>query len=103
MYRERYLAECQLDSVDAFRDACAEAGVPPVHAALRWLQHHSSLVDGDGIIVGASRLAHLEENLAALASGDALPQAVVDACDAGWAKIKASGVCPSYERGTSLY
>ena len=30
-------------------------------------------------------------------------QAVVDACDAGWAKIKASGVCPSYERGTSLY
>ena len=89
--------------VDAFRDACAEAGVPPVHAALRWLQHHSSLVDGDGIIVGASRLAHLEENLAALASGDALPQAVVDACDAGWAKIKASGVCPSYERGTSLY
>ena len=103
MYRERYLAECQLDGVDAFRDACAEAGVPPVHAALRWLQHHSSLVDGDGIIVGASRLAHLEENLAALASGDALPQAVVDACDAGWAKIKASGVCPSYERGTSLY
>merc|ERR1719238_2107792 len=50
MYRERYLAECQLDSVDAFRDACAEAGVPPVHAALRWLQHHSRLVDGDGII-----------------------------------------------------
>ena len=42
-------------------------------------------------------------HLAALTSGDALPQAVVDACDAGWAKIKASGVCPSYERGTSLY
>ena len=32
-----------------------------------------------------------------------MPQAVVDACDAGWAKIKASGVCPSYERGTSLF
>ena len=103
MYRERYLAECQLDSVDAFRDACAEAGVPPVHAALRWLQHHSSLVDGDGIIVGASRLAHLEENPAALASGDAPAPAVVDACDAGWAKIRRRASVPRTSAAPSPY
>ena len=103
MYRERYLRDVQLDSVDAFREACAGAGVPPVDSALRWLQHHSRLVDGDGIIVGASSLKNLEENLSALESGGGLPRAVIDACDSGWGKIKASGLVPSYERGTSLY
>ena len=88
--------------VDAFREACAAAGIPPVHAALRWMRWHSRLKPDDGIICGASKLEHLEENLDAL-DGGALPAAVVAACDAGWARIKAAGICPSYERGTSKY
>mmetsp|Transcript_25625 Transcript_25625/g.77247 ORF Transcript_25625/g.77247 Transcript_25625/m.77247 type:complete len:287 (+) Transcript_25625:82-942(+) len=102
MYRDRYLSEPQLDAVDAFRDACAGAGVKPVHAALRWMKHHSTLKPDDGIIVGASKVAHLEDNLDGL-DGGPLPEAVVAACDAGWGLVKGSGIVPSYERGTSLY
>mmetsp|Transcript_19559 Transcript_19559/g.61505 ORF Transcript_19559/g.61505 Transcript_19559/m.61505 type:complete len:335 (+) Transcript_19559:42-1046(+) len=102
MYRERYLHPAQLDAVDAFVAACDDAGIKPAHAALQWLVHHADLRDGDGIILGASKLAHFDDNLAAL-DRPPLPADVLQACDRGWALIKAAGICPSYERGHSLY
>ncbi|KAH8045205.1 phenanthrene-epoxide hydrolase [Aureococcus anophagefferens] len=100
MYRERYLQDVQLAAVDAFQAACDASATPPVHAALRWMSHHSKLAPGDGIIIGASKVAHLEDNLAGLGGGP-LDDGVVASLDAGWAAVKASGLCPSYERGTS--
>jgi aflatoxin B1 aldehyde reductase len=38
-------------------------GIPLSEAANRWLQHHSMLQPGDGIIVGASKVDQLERNL----------------------------------------
>ena len=102
MYRERYLQDVQLSAVDAFKAACDAAATPPVHAALRWMSHHSKLAPGDGIIIGASKVAHLEDNLAGLGGGP-LDDGVVASLDAGWAAVRASGLCPSYERGTSKY
>ena len=102
MYRERYLQDVQLSAVDAFKAACDAAATPPVHAALRWMSHHSKLAPGDGIIIGASKVAHLEDNLAGLGGGP-LDDGGVASLDAGWAAGKASGLCPSYERGTSKY
>ena len=102
MYRERYLQDVQLSAVDAFKAACDASATPPVHAALRWMSHHSKLATGDGIIIGASKVAHLEDNLAGLGGGP-LDDGVVASLDAGWAAVKASGLCPSYERGTSKY
>ena len=64
------------------REACAQAGVSPISAALRWLVHHSLLRGeaGDGVILGASSLAQLTQNLAAVAEGP-LPATVVSAID----------------------
>jgi aflatoxin B1 aldehyde reductase len=83
LYRSLYLNPAFLVALGAMRQACAQAGVPPVAAALRWLVHHSRLRGeaGDGIILGASSPAHLTENLAAVAEGP-LPAAVVSAIDA---------------------
>ena len=55
-------------------------------ASLRWLRHHSALSPqhGDGLIIGASTLAHAHANLAALAGGP-LPADVVAAFDEAWA------------------
>ena len=104
LYRNRYLHPAQLGATEAFASACKAAGVLPSHAALRWLRHHSALREaaGDAIIVGASRLTHLEDNLCALEEG-ALPVAILRALDDGWALIKNAGCVPSYERGTSKY
>lgn len=102
LYRDRYLHPAQLAACDDHVRACERAGIAPAHAALRWLQHHSALRAGDGVIVGASRPAHLSANLAALDEGP-LPAEVLAALDQGWASIRAAGCCPSYERGTSKY
>jgi aflatoxin B1 aldehyde reductase len=104
LYRGRYLHPAQLDASEAFAKAAADAGIAPSHAALRWLRHHSALraSNGDGVIVGASRPDHLDDNLAGLEEGP-LPPAVLAAADEGWEGVRCAGCVPSYERGTSKY
>jgi aflatoxin B1 aldehyde reductase len=105
LYRSRYLHPAQLQASEAFLSACADAGIPPARAALRWLRHHSALRSeaGDGVIVGASKSAHLEDNLAGLADEEPLPESVLAAIDRGWELVRSAGCVPSYERGTSKY
>ena len=76
-------------ALDILRPVAKKNGLTESDCALRWMAHHSELKKdlGDGIIVGASSTRHLEENLQALDQGP-LPQEVVDALDAGWAKIR---------------
>ena len=73
-----------------FRDACSGAGIKPADAALRWLAHHSKLdaKKGDGVILGASRIEQLEENLAAM-SGPPLDDTIVEILDRGWEVTRA--------------
>jgi aflatoxin B1 aldehyde reductase len=82
LYRSRYLNPAYLAALGAMHEACAQAGVSPISAALRWLVHHSLLRGeaGDGVILGASSPAQLTQNLAAVAEGP-LPATVVSAVD----------------------
>jgi aflatoxin B1 aldehyde reductase len=56
---------------------------------MSWLVNHSLLdaEQGDGIILGATRIEHLSDNMAAC---DQLPleQSIVDIFDQGWEVIK---------------
>ncbi|MGI5186693.1 aldo/keto reductase family protein [Promicromonospora sp. CA-289599] len=81
-YRSRYWNDAYLAGLDEVRQACRSGGIAPIEAALRWLVHHSRLDarSGDGIILGASSLGHLQQNLAAVEAGP-LPGAVVTALD----------------------
>ena len=67
-------------------------------ASLLWLKHHSllSAEQRDGIIIGASSMGHLEENLAACDSDARLPQPVLDAFENAW--VVCRPVCPKYFR-----
>jgi len=56
---------------------------------MRWLTHHS-VVDterGDAIILGASKLSQLDENLLAI-KAEPLDQSILDILDKGWEIIK---------------
>jgi aflatoxin B1 aldehyde reductase len=78
--------------------ACEASGVPMRDAALRWLFHHSPLVEGDGVIVGTSRLSQLTENLESLAADSGpLPEAVLGAIEGAWESASA-GALPAYPR-----
>eukprot|EP00457_Paulinella_chromatophora_P005414 gb/GEZN01005431.1/.p1 GENE.gb/GEZN01005431.1/~~gb/GEZN01005431.1/.p1 ORF type:complete len:463 (+),score=60.70 gb/GEZN01005431.1/:97-1485(+) len=98
LYSERYWNKETFAAVEIIRKACASTEIPMAEAAIRWLLHHS-ILDGahnDGIILGASTLEHMQENLAALKAGP-LPQSIVDAYDRAWDICK--GVSSSYFRG----
>jgi aflatoxin B1 aldehyde reductase len=46
-----------------FIKACEEKGTNSTEASLRWIMHHSVLGEGDGIILGASRVDQLKGNV----------------------------------------
>lgn len=58
-------------------------------AAMRWLGNHSRLDSklGDGIILGASNMLQLRENIAAC-QPTPLEQSIIDIMDCGWETIK---------------
>ena len=92
MYLSRYWYDAYFDAVDEILAIARESGRSPVSFALNWLLHHTA---ADCVILGASRVEHLQENLKALDDGP-LPSAAVTACDRVWAKLR--GVTPQYNR-----
>ena len=84
-YRKRYWKQSYFDAVDAIKQACDAEGIPMAEAGYRWLSEHSMMdaAKNDGILLGASRLEQMTQNMAAVKKG-ALPQSVLDAMDAAW-------------------
>lgn len=68
-------------------------GIPLSEAAYRWLQHHSGLQPGDGIIIGASNVDQIKNNLKENEGGP-LPGDVVTLLEDAWGQAK--GVAPHY-------
>ena len=106
MYQDRFWREEYFDAIDTIAAACEAAGggLTPASAALRWLYSHSALdgAEGDGVILGASSVAHLEANLeaaAAAARGETLPEGVLAAIEEAWEVCKPA--TPPYARGHS--
>ncbi|KAL0487055.1 aflatoxin B1 aldehyde reductase [Acrasis kona] len=64
MYRRMYINDTFLNAIEKFQLLCKEEDIKPSQAAFRWLQHHSELKENDAIILGASNVAQLEENVA---------------------------------------
>ncbi len=96
-YTTRYWKADYFDVLATLTAACAKHGVTPANAALRWLVHHSQLSakDGDGIILGASKLSQLQQNLAHV-DGGKLADDIVAILDRGWQRIKPD--CAKYFR-----
>jgi aryl-alcohol dehydrogenase (NADP+) len=92
MYLDRYWHPAFFQAVDELSAAARIHGRSMTSVALNWLYHHTA---ADCIILGASRLAQLEQSLAALGDG-ALPEDLVKTCDAVWARLR--GVTPKYNR-----
>ncbi|KAJ4292586.1 hypothetical protein N0V90_009249 [Kalmusia sp. IMI 367209] len=98
VYRKRYIRNGYLDALNVIEPIVTAHGLTLIEVAMRWLVHHSVLkmrTEGgnDGIIIGASSLAQLDNNLAVLEKGP-LPKEVVDALDDGWQMAKATA--PDY-------
>jgi aryl-alcohol dehydrogenase-like predicted oxidoreductase len=92
MYRRRYWYGANFEGVRELSALAKQHERSLVSLSLNWLFHHSPI---DCVILGASRLAHLEENLCALEDGP-LPAEVLAKCDQVWERLR--GPSPKYNR-----
>jgi len=84
-YQGRYWKKSYFDAVNVIKTAAESNGITTIEATYRWLAYHSMLSGnrGDAILIGASKLEHLEQNVNAIKAG-ALPEDVVEAFDKAW-------------------
>ncbi len=85
-YQGRYWKKGNFDALDVIREVLEPHSISMIEATYRWLAYHSMLDEkrGDAILIGASKLNHLIENMNAVKAGP-LPEDVVEAFDQAWA------------------
>jgi aryl-alcohol dehydrogenase-like predicted oxidoreductase len=92
MYLNRYWHDQMFDAVEELGRIAAACGRTLVELALVWVMQQPGVA---GVILGASRLEQLEENLRAV-DGPALEAATLEACDGVWGRLR--GAAPRYNR-----
>ncbi len=94
-YQGRYWKKSYFDAVDVIKTAAEKNGITSIEATYRWLAYHSMLnaERGDAILIGASKLNHLKQNMDAVKAGS-LPEEVAAAFDEAWQITK--GDSPEY-------
>ncbi len=93
MYLDRFWHREYFRAVEEVQEIAKRAGLSPVQLSLGWLRAQAT--DVDGIILGASTIEQLQENLDAFET--AIPgQDIQDACDGIWTRLR--GPTPAYNR-----
>lgn len=94
-YQGRYWKKSFFEGFKIIQEACGRHHMSTIEATYRWLTYHSMLdgVRGDAILIGASRLSHLKQNMDSVKAGP-LPEEIVDAFEAAWTVTK--GDSPEY-------
>ncbi len=94
-YRGRFWNDTMFDALDIVREAARQYHLTEAECALRWMVHHSKLEanGGNAVIIGASNVEHLRENLEDFEKGP-LPEEMVECLDKAWAKT--NGVVRNY-------
>ncbi|KAF5330595.1 hypothetical protein D9619_005737 [Psilocybe cf. subviscida] len=89
MYRARYWKEPYFKALASVKDVAEKHHLTMPEVALRWMTHHSQLKReyGDSILIGASSLPHIKQNLIDLEKGP-LPDEVVKTLDEAWTSVQ---------------
>ncbi|MBR2760489.1 MAG: aldo/keto reductase [Solobacterium sp.] len=84
-YKNKYWKKTNFEALDVIRAALEPHGISMPEATYRWLAYHSMLDEtrGDAILIGASNLNHLIENMNAVKVGP-LPEDIADAFEEAW-------------------
>ncbi len=90
-YNLRYINDTNFDAVERLSAAAEEAGMSLLELALQWLLNRPAV---DSVIVGASRLEHVQQNLALAAETKPLSPETLAACDEAWDLLRSR--CFSY-------
>jgi len=96
-YTGDYFHDPLFAAAEIVKQQAKKYGISGHAAALRWTTWHSHLAaeNGDAVLVGASNLAQLEENLNILEQGP-LPEALIKTMDGVWEDVKAFDKGPRF-------
>eukprot|EP00980_Cylindrotheca_fusiformis_P005895 scaffold1242_cov123-Cylindrotheca_fusiformis.AAC.4 len=64
-YIPRFYNDANFEAIQLIRNQCEKDGISMVNATYRWLLRHSVLKESDGVLIGASSIDQLDENLRA--------------------------------------
>lgn len=94
-YRGRYWKKSYFEALEVIKAAAEKNCITTTEATYRWLAYHSMLNGnrGDAILIGASKLNHLVQNMDAVKAGP-LSQDMVNAFEQAWMLTK--GDSPEY-------
>lgn len=92
-YRDRYWKKTYFNAIEYIKISCDKEGIPIAEAAYRWLAFHSKLNNNDAIILGASKLEQMAQNISCLRNG-VLPGHIIEAINDAWEIAKPDS--PSY-------
>ncbi|CAB9504273.1 Aflatoxin B1 aldehyde reductase member [Seminavis robusta] len=97
-YLPRFYTDANFQAVQLIDQACQKEGISMVEASYRWLLRHSQLRPQiDGILIGASSLTQLDENLdscTAAATQGPLSDQLLEAFDQAWELTQKEGAFP---------
>ena len=84
-YRDKYWKKSNFDALDVIRECVLPLNMSMTEATYRWLAYHSMMNGdrGDAILIGASKINHLLQNIKAVKAGP-LPESVVKAFEKAW-------------------
>jgi len=92
MYLDRYWHPAYFDAVDELGRIAEQGGRTLIDMSLNWLLHHTA---ADVVILGASKVEQLAQNLEAMERGPLAGDTVAE-CDRVWRGLR--GVTPKYNR-----
>ena len=73
--------------LEKLQELSKDFNMPMEEAALRWIVHHSVLGEGDGVILGASKVTQVQINTEEISHG-ALPAELAKSLEALWDIVK---------------
>lgn len=93
-YLPRFYTDANFEALDIIMKACDKEEIPLLEATFLWLLQHSVLEEKDGVLLGASSMDQLNQNLhacqVAKTDGGALSADIQNAFDDAWEVTKLS-------------
>lgn len=87
--RKLFGAEDLHSAMTSFGAEARSHNLTPVEVAIRWIAHHSSLKDEDGIILGASKIEQIRETVSMVKKGP-LSGEILKTAEDLWGAVRGS-------------
>ncbi|KAK3684332.1 putative oxidoreductase [Podospora appendiculata] len=86
LFRQAFAGDQLSNALRDFDTGVKGEGLTPIEVAVRWIVHHSSLGDGDGVILGATKMAQVVQTVAMAEKGP-LPPTCIKLADTLWEAV----------------